>query len=335
MTLAWYRHLRFKEVPLAGTTWGKSAVWCLMSCGRAAQNRPRVGFWSKLASILLFAVVCCRASAAHEYSDIPPEVIESRASATVEDQTAEKSEKAYQSRVLSEVTPAQKDHDEQHSIKSSELLFEALTQDISAKWADLQSRIQSEQETLAACRAGFASCTAAARRFLQIVELGRQHQGRARVAEINRAVNFSIRSVSDWAQYGVDDFWSAPLVTLSAGAGDCEDYAVVKYVALREAGIAPEDLRFLIVYYPRRRTNHAVVAVHLGEEWLILDNSTLIMVNSSDARHYRPLFVLDHRSVDVVGFSGVGDDLQTRPADLDLSRTTVSSGGVYQKPRPY
>ncbi len=290
----------------------------------------------QLASILLLAVVCCRASRADEYSYIPPEVIESRASATVENQTAEKaSEKGQESRVLSRLMPVQKDHDEQHAIKSSEPLFEALTKDISAKWADLQSRIQSEQETLAACRAGDTNCPAAARRFLQIVELGRQRQGRARLAEINRAVNFSIRPLSDWAQYGVDDLWSAPLVTLSAGAGDCEDYAVVKYVALREAGIAAEDLRFLIVYHPRRRTNHAVVAVHLGKEWLLLDNSTLIMVNSSDARHYRPLFVLDHRGVGVFGFGSVGDGLQTRPADLDLSRTTVSSGGVYQKPGQY
>jgi len=284
----------------------------------------------ELVSILLLAVVCCRASRADEYSYIPPDVIESRASATVENQTAEKaSEKAHQSRVLSRLMPAQKDHDEQHAIKSSEPLFEVLTEDVSAKWADLQSRIQSEQETLAACRAGATNCPAAARRFLQIVELGRQHEGRARLAAINRAVNFSIKPVSDWAQYGVDDFWSAPLVTLSAGAGDCEDYAVVEYMALREAGIAPDDLRLLILYYPRRRTNHAVVAVHLGEEWLILDNSTLIMVNSSDARHYRPLFVLDHRGVGVFGFDGVGDDLQTRPADADLSRTTVSSSGVH------
>jgi predicted transglutaminase-like cysteine proteinase len=289
----------------------------------------------QLASILLLAVVCCRASRADEYSYRPPDVIESRARATVEDQTAERAfEKGHQSRLLSRLTPAQKkDHDEPNAIKSSEPLFEALTTDISAKWADLQSRIQSEQETLAACRAGFANCPAAARRFLQIVELGRWRPGRARLAEINRAVNFSIRPVSDWAQYGVADFWSSPLVTLSAGAGDCEDYAIVKYVALREAGIAPDDLRFLIVYYPRRRTNHAVVAVHLGEEWLLLDNSTLIMVNSSDARHYRPLFVLDHRGVGVFGFDGVGDGLQTRPTDLDLSRTTVSSAGVYQKPR--
>src|SRR6266487_4918312 len=283
----------------------------------------------QLASILLLAVVCCRASRADEYSYIPPEVIESRASATVENQTAEKSEKAHQSRVLSRLMPVQKDHDEQHAIKSSEPLFEALTEDVSAKWADLQSRIQSEQETLAACRAGATNCPAAARRSLQTVELGRQHEGRARLAAINRSVHFSIKPVSDWAQYGVDDFWSAPLVTLSAGAGDCEDYAVVKYVALREAGIAPDDLRLLILYNPRLRTNHAVVAVHLGEEWLILDNSTLIMVNSSDARHYRPLFVVDHRGVGVFGFGGVGDGLQTRPADPDLSRTTVSSSGVH------
>jgi predicted transglutaminase-like cysteine proteinase len=33
----------------------------------------------------------------------------------------------------------------------------------------------------------------------------------ARLGEINRAVNLSIRATSDWAQYGVDDFWSAPI----------------------------------------------------------------------------------------------------------------------------
>jgi predicted transglutaminase-like cysteine proteinase len=277
----------------------------------------------QLASILLLAV-CCRASQADEYSEysyVTSDVIESRASATGAERASEKGD---QSLILSRLMPAQKGHDEQHAIQSSEPVFEDLTRDISARWADLQSRIRSEQETLAACRADSANCPAAARQFLQIVERGRQRQGRARLAEINRAVNFSIRPASDWGQHGVADFWSAPLATLRAGAGDCEDYAVLKYVALREAGIAPDDLRFLIVYYPRRRTHHAVVAVHLGEEWLILDNSTLIMVNSSDARHYRPLFMLDHRG-GVFGFGSVGDRLQTRPADPDQSRTTVSS----------
>ena len=256
----------------------------------------------RLASILLLAVVCCRAPRADEYSGTPTYAIESRWSETLEDQTAERaSEQTRRNRVLPRLTRAQPGHDEQHTIRLSEPPglqgAEASTTDIWAKWADLQSRIQSEEETLAACRAGSADCPAAARQFLQIVELGRQREGRARLGEINRAVNLNIRPVDDGVQYGVADFWSAPLATLSAGAGDCEDYAIVKYVALRELGIAPDDLRILIVHNPRRRTNHAVLAVHLGEQWLILDNRTMIMANSGDAIHYRPLFVLDHRGV--------------------------------------
>jgi predicted transglutaminase-like cysteine proteinase len=127
---------------------------------------------------------------------------------------------------------------------------------------------------------------------LDIIRLGQQRQGRARLGEINRAVNLSIRPMSDWDQYGVADFWSAPLATLGTGAGDCEDYAIVKYVALRESGIIPHDLRLVIVHDFKQKTDHAVVAVRHEEQWLLLDNRTLIMVNAADARHYYPLFVL-------------------------------------------
>src|SRR5262249_56093890 len=103
------------------------------------------------------------------------------------------------------------------------------------KWRDVLARIDSEQETLATCRARRDGARPAARRLLQLVELGRRHEGRARLGEINRAVNLSIRATSDLSQYGVDDFWSPPLATLEKGAGDCEDYAILKYLALREA----------------------------------------------------------------------------------------------------
>lgn len=169
--------------------------------------------------------------------------------------------------------------------------------EVSVKWAELQSRILAEGSVLATCRSGDGPCPAAARRFLSIVELGRLRQGRTRLGEINRAVNLSIKPVSDWTQYGVDDYWSAPLATLRIGAGDCEDYAILKYVALRESGVVPDDLRLVIVRDIKHRTTHAVVAVHYDDTWLILDNRTLVMVNAEEARHYYPLFVLDHRGV--------------------------------------
>ena len=179
----------------------------------------------------------------------------------------------------------------------------ARPREIAARWAEVQTRIRSEEETLAACRSD--NCSAAARRFLEIVELGRKQQGRARLGEINRAVNASIRPMSDMAQYGVDDFWAAPLATLESGAGDCEDYAIVKYVALLRSGTIPDDLRLVIVRDRRRNVDHAVVAVRFEGAWLILDNRQLILVNAEEARHYSPLLVLDHRGVRQIAAAGL------------------------------
>ena len=176
-------------------------------------------------------------------------------------------------------------------------LADVIARGAAAKWSDVLARIDSEEETLAACRESLDACTPAARRLLQIVELGRQRAGCARLGEINRAVNLSIRPASDWTQYGVDDFSSAPLATIEKGAGDCEDYAILKYLALREAGISPDDLSLLIVSYPRRGTIHAVLGVHLDEEWLLLDNLTMVMVSSLEATQYLPLIALDDQTM--------------------------------------
>jgi predicted transglutaminase-like cysteine proteinase len=202
---------------------------------------------------------------------------------------------------LTMLIPSRSERREEHAPINTEPFglptMTALPSDVSAKWTALQSRLATEEETLAACRTGGSTCPAAARRLWSIVELARRHQGRALLGRINRAVNLSIRPTSDWAQYGVADYWATPLETLSSRAGDCEDYAIVKYVALRESGIAPDDLRLVIVRNIKEQTNHAVLAVRLEEEWLILDNRTLVMVNADVAQHYYPLFVLDQRGV--------------------------------------
>src|SRR6478736_6629719 len=50
--------------------------------------------------------------------------------------------------------------------------------------------------TIAACRANQSACTEAARRFLSIVDIGRRHDGRARLGWLNRAVNMTVRATS-------------------------------------------------------------------------------------------------------------------------------------------
>lgn len=169
---------------------------------------------------------------------------------------------------------------------------------VKAKWQTLARQLADERVQLALCDGDRERCVSdAALRLLAIVDQGRAKDGRARLGEINRAINLAIRPASDFAQYGRVDVWSAPLATFDRRAGDCEDYAIAKFVALRLAGIAASDLRIVIVRDLARGEDHAVAAVRLDGRWLMLDNQRMAMVRDSDARQIRPLFVMDETGI--------------------------------------
>jgi predicted transglutaminase-like cysteine proteinase len=164
---------------------------------------------------------------------------------------------------------------------------------LSTRWRALQSVIRAETHVLAVCRSNPGICPPTAARFLAIVEAARALSGRARVGEINRAVNLAIRPVSDLAKFGVPDVWATPLMTFATGTGDCEDYAIAKFVALREAGMADENLRLMIVHDRQIRQDHAVVAAQVDGHWLILDNRTMILLTDAQVPNLTPLLALD------------------------------------------
>jgi predicted transglutaminase-like cysteine proteinase len=166
------------------------------------------------------------------------------------------------------------------------------------KWLSVERKLDDERVQLALCEGDRDRCVSpAALQFLAIVDDAKARDGRARLGEINRAINLAIRPVSDLAQWGELDVWSSPLVTFATGAGDCEDYAIAKYVALRHAGIPPADLRIVIIRDTIRGEDHAVAAARLDGRWLMLDNRRMAMVEDANVRNYRPLFVIDHSGV--------------------------------------
>src|SRR5258705_12399132 len=137
------------------------------------------------------------------------------------------------------------------------------------------------------CEENRASCQSpTALQFLAIVDSGRALGGRARIGEINRAINLKLKPASDLALYGAEDVWSSPLATFATGAGDCEDYAIAKFVALQEAGISADDLRIVILRDDHREEDHAVVAARLDGHWLMLDNRHMVLVEDHDVRRY-------------------------------------------------
>jgi predicted transglutaminase-like cysteine proteinase len=135
------------------------------------------------------------------------------------------------------------------------------------------------------------------RKRIDISAKGAGRSGRARVGLINRAADLAISPASDEMQWGVADHWSDPFETLLYNRGDCEDYAILKYAALLEAGIPKDDVKIVILrnFFPHE--DHAMVATRVDGQWLILDNRTLTLVRDSDVTRAIPKFVLDHEGV--------------------------------------
>jgi predicted transglutaminase-like cysteine proteinase len=166
------------------------------------------------------------------------------------------------------------------------------------KWLGVQRRLDDEMVQLALCEGDRDGCVStAALKFLDIVDTARSRDGRARLGEINRAINLAIRPISDLAQHGQIDVWTSPLATLARGGGDCEDYAIAKFVALRRAGLAPEDLRIVVLHDAISGEDHAVATARLEGRWLTLDNRRMAMVEDADVRNFRPTFVIGQHGV--------------------------------------
>lgn len=207
---------------------------------------------------------------------------------------------------------------------------------VQEKWHGLARKLDDERVQLALCDGDREHCASeAALQFLAIVDSARARDGRARFGEINRAINLAIHPKSDLAQYGEIDVWSPPLVTFYRRAGDCEDYAIAKFVALREAGVAAEDLRIVIMRDTLLGEDHAVAAARLDGHWLMLDNRRMAMMEDISVRNYRPLFVFDEtrlmRYADAPLLARALDQDDASPAASDLA---AAPGSIAASSKP-
>ena len=114
----------------------------------------------------------------------------------------------------------------------------------------------------------------------------------AQLSTVNGAVN-RLPYIEDRANYGVDDYWAAPDEFFARG-GDCEDFAIAKYVLLRRAGVAAEAMRVVIVHDLALSAAHAILAVTLAGKTYILDNQDAdVRPASAVAWRYQPVYSIN------------------------------------------
>lgn len=192
------------------------------------------------------------------------------------------------------------------------------------KWRVLRERMRQDEQIVALCRRDPAACPSeAATRFMAIADAALAREGRARIGEINRAVNLAIRPVPDERRHGAD-VWTPPLATLAAGQGDCEDYAIAKLALLWASGIPERDTRFVIVRDARAGEDHALAMVRHEGRWLALDNRRFTLIEA-DHLAYRPLFLAAGEDLRAFADRSSWRDLDRRELDW---RETDRDGGA-------
>jgi len=168
--------------------------------------------------------------------------------------------------------------------------IEYRTNDLDAlpKWQATLSKIAKEQKTYA------NSGSKAVQSWQTMIRHQRGKRQADQLRTVNRFIN-QWRYRSDQYNYATSDYWASPAEFFSR-SGDCEDYAIAKYVTLRQMGFDAEQLRMVVVKDLRRDLAHAVLAAYVDGEIYILDNVTSEVRLQAAVTEYAPYYSVNERS---------------------------------------
>ncbi len=99
---------------------------------------------------------------------------------------------------------------------------------------------------------------------------------------------------TDINNFGMNDYWASPPEFLRK-SGDCEDYAIAKFYALKELGFSNEEMRVVAVRDTIRNLGHAVLVVYLDGDALVLDNQTNMLLSHTKYKHYKPAYSVNEK----------------------------------------
>jgi len=107
----------------------------------------------------------------------------------------------------------------------------------------------------------------------------------AEIALVNALVNDKILHPykEDPANWQKDEYWATAFQFLKK-SGDCEDYAITKYMLLKAAGMPIENMRIVAVALRNRNgLGHTILVVYVGDQAWVLDNRYEKLVETKNA----------------------------------------------------
>jgi predicted transglutaminase-like cysteine proteinase len=130
-----------------------------------------------------------------------------------------------------------------------------------------------------------------ARQWCQLIDTWRGLDRMAQLRAVNSAMN-KRRYVPDIVNWHQSDYWATPVEFLRKG-GDCEDYAIAKYMALKTLDVPVDAMRILVLQDLNLRVPHAIVVVYVAGGPILLDNQISRIVPASSTHRYQPVYSIN------------------------------------------
>ena len=90
------------------------------------------------------------------------------------------------------------------------------------------------------------------------------------ITKTNKWLNKFTYKQDNWI-YNRADHWATPSEFLKNG-GDCEDFAIIKYMTLRRLGFRTDQMKIAMVYDIYSGTDHSYLVVTFGNRTFVLDS---------------------------------------------------------------
>lgn len=114
------------------------------------------------------------------------------------------------------------------------------------------------------------------------------------IKEINKRMN-KAKYITDNNNWGEKDYWATP-GEFMAKFGDCEDYAIIKYLSLRLLGFKENEVRVVAVKDLNLKIGHAILVAFVDGKTYVLDNQIKQVVEAKTIRHYQPIFSISTKT---------------------------------------
>ena len=131
------------------------------------------------------------------------------------------------------------------------------------------------------------------------------------LTEVNRFFN-QFKYKDDMKLWGQKDYWATPEEFIGVNSGDCEDYVVAKYFALRSLGVPDKNLYLTYVKAVRENVAHMVLSYFETPKSipLILDNYNPQILSADKRRDLLPVYSFNAKSLFLTNASaGLGKSL--------------------------